>query len=640
VSDIRTALILDLAGNLQRKAQQYGQSMEQMGQRGSKGVAALKTAAAGVGRVLDAVGNRYTALLTGAAGVGTAKGLLDLQDRLTNLGIQANVGDTAIQGLMARVYEISRAKDVRLRPDKLLDGIDAIVEKTGDLRFAEQNLRNLGLGMRATGADGRAMGELFAEFQKMGIKAPKDVLQALDILNVQGKEGAFTLQNLAALGPRVITAYTSMGRTGVPALREMGAALQMIRMGTGSSEMAATSFEALIRTLGDAKKVKMLQAGGIQVFDPEEAKKGNEVLRPVNELLAEIIKKTSGKRTLLSKVFDEEAIRAFSQAAGEFKRTGRLESLERFFKVQADGTQTTNDAARAAHNASAAIEMLRASWTKFADGALTGRIQGLADAVNSLSSADVDKWMSRLASGAGVLGGMVLLSKGVGVAANLKNLFGGGGGAAGALAGAGKGMPLPLPVYVVNKHLSLLPGSWTGGTGGTAAGGASAAAAEGAAAGASVTAAVFTAAAPALAAALAGVASHYIAKTIAKSNIGAESTADIREEMNKIKFLGGGEGTERYRLLKAEFDRRQPANPRLWDWSDALPTKTSHASTSVEGRLAASHIPQDRLVAPEGKIELVINGTGYHVKRLEAKGMDLSVRSKLDVDSGRMAVMP
>ena len=39
----------------------------------------------------------------------------------------------------------------------------------------------------------------------MDIKAPEEVLKAIDVLNVQGKSGAFTLQNLAALGPRVIT---------------------------------------------------------------------------------------------------------------------------------------------------------------------------------------------------------------------------------------------------------------------------------------------------------------------------------------------------------------------------------------------------------------------------------------------------
>lgn len=461
----KTSVIIDLTGNLQRNAQRYGQAIGRFSQTGQRHLRRLSTVANSTGRMLDRMGNRYTALLTGAAGVGTGKAVINDQRRFTRLGIQANKSAEEIAALKQLIYETAEAPDIRIDPSQITSAIEAIVEKTGDLQFAQENIRNVGLAIQATGAEGGAIGEILAEFQKMGVKAPAEVMKALDTLNVQGKEGAFTLQNLAALGPRVVTAYTSLGRTGVPALREMGAALQVIRQGTGSSEMAATAFEALLRTLGDKKKVKALQKGGIQVFDPEALKRGQEVLRPINELMAEIIQKTGGKKTVLSGVFDAEAIRAFNAAASEFQRTGQMESLQKFMSVQADGSTTIKDSARAAHDAAGAIQSLKTAWDKFADESLTGPLQSAADILNSISSETTGKIIKGL-----VIGGAGALA--IGKAYKFGSwAMGKRGGAACAAGGGLGGMPLPLPVYVVNSQMSLTPDAWNNSPGGKSKGG-------------------------------------------------------------------------------------------------------------------------------------------------------------------------
>ena len=179
-----------------------------------------------------------------------------------------------------------------------------------------------------------------------------------------------------------------MGRTGTGALREMGAALQMIRMGTGNSEQAATAFEATLRTLGDRTKVLKLQSGGIQVFDPVELKKGKEVIRPINELMADIIKKTGGKKTLLSQVFDAEAMRAFNAATSEFQRTGRLDTLNKFMKVQADGTATLRDSARAAADAAGSIQQLSTNWTRLSEKIMGTPISRLNARISALNETE------------------------------------------------------------------------------------------------------------------------------------------------------------------------------------------------------------------------------------------------------------
>ncbi len=462
-NELRTSIVIDVSGNLEARAQRYGRAVERFGQTARTQFGHFARSMETVGRGLDRIGNRYTALLTGAAGIGTAKMVMDLELRFTRLGIQAGKGAQEVNALKQSIYDAAAAPDVRLDPGEITSAVEAIIEKTGDLKFAKDNLRNIALAIQATGAQGGAIGDIMAEFQKMGMVDPSQVMEAIDTLNMQGKEGAFTLANLADLGPRVVTAYTAMGRTGVGAMREMGAALQVIRMGTGEARQAATAFEAVMRTLADQEKIKQLkQLANIDVFDPEKLKKGERVLRPINELMAEIVKKSGGDMVKLGQVFDAEAMRAFNQAAAEYKRTGQLETLEKFARLQGEGKTTMEDSARAARTASAAVTNLYAAWKRFADSELTGPIQSLADALNSLDKSKMDALMQALKYGGLALGGAILLRKVGGVFGKT---------AAGAAGGIGGGMPLPLPVYVVNKHLSLTPEGWMGGQG--APGGAS-----------------------------------------------------------------------------------------------------------------------------------------------------------------------
>ena len=458
MGEVKTSIIVDLAGNIQQRGQQFISTLNNVGSQGVRSLSRLSQIAEMSGRGLDKLGNRYTALLTGASGIGAARMVMDHQRRLTRLGIVANRSEEDIQSLNEEIYRTAQAPDIRLDPSEITSAIEEIMEKTGDLRFAEQNIRNIALAIQATGGAGKDIGGVMSEFQKMGITDFKSVLESIDILNVQGKEGAFTLQNLAALGPRVITAYTSMGRGGIQSIRELGAAMQVIRQGTGGPEQAATAFEALMRTLSDGKKIKMLQKGGIKVFDPEALKHGKEVLRPINELMVEIVKRTGGRKTLLSKVFDAEAMRSFNSLIDEYKRTGDITSLDKFMRMQADGSTTIHDSARAAKDATAAVDLLFTSFKKFADGNLTKPIQSLADTMNSIDPEKFQTGMKVAGYAALGLGGLVVGRKVYQGAKGLAGMFRGGAGKAGALGGlAGGGGP--IPVYVVNKHLSMLPGT-------------------------------------------------------------------------------------------------------------------------------------------------------------------------------------
>lgn len=442
-------------------AQKFGQAMR----TATSALASHDVAAKLANSTLDGVANKYTSLIGTVGGALAVRQVGNIQERFVRLGIQANQSADAMAKLKEELYATALMQDIRVDAGDMTAGIEAIVEKTGDLAFAQANLRNIGLAMKATGAAGADVGELFAEFQKMGIKDPEKVMEALDILNRQGKEGAFTLQNLAGLGPRVITAYTATGREGTKALLEMGAALQMIRMGTGSSEMAATAFEALLRTLTDPAKIKQLESWGLELFDADKLSEGKRVLRPINELMKEIVQTTEGDKVKLGQVFDSEAVRAFNQASGEFQRTGSLASLDKFISMQGDGTETMGDAARAAETMNAALTSMATAWERFADKRLTKPIELATKALNKLGADGADTLFSALSIGGGaVLAGLAgrKAYRGVKWA---RGLFGGKKGGKGerladAVSGASGDV---MPVRVVNW-----PGGGLGASGGSA----------------------------------------------------------------------------------------------------------------------------------------------------------------------------
>ena len=462
---LKTSLIIDLAGNIQTRARQYGSALGGLASRGRAAMRGLQSTTQLAVCGLDKLGNRYTALLGGGAAAIAVRGTMNIQEQLTRLGITADASDEVIKGLHNSILDAANAPDIRVDPSQILAAVDSVMEKTGDLKFAQENIRNIGLAIQASGADGAAIGDIFAEFQKQGMSA-KDALASVDVLIAQGKAGAFTLKDLASLGPRVVTSYTALGRRGPQAMKEMGAVLQMIRMSTGSSEQATTAWEAMLRTFSDRKKVQFLEKQGVKLFNKDDS------LRAANELMVEILKAAGNSRINLSDVFDAEAIRAFNAI---MDKVG-IDKLQELMRIEGDGTTVQRDSARAAATANAALQSLKTTWGKFADSNLAGPIQKMADALNAIEPGRLETALDRAGKLAVTLGGAVAAYKLINAGMTVRGWFSGGkkaGGAgaaiisaAGGLSGGLAGLKLPLPVYVVNKQMSLTRDAMLGKDGG------------------------------------------------------------------------------------------------------------------------------------------------------------------------------
>jgi predicted CopG family antitoxin len=283
------------------------------------------------------------------------------------------------------------------------------------------------------------------------------VLQALDILVKQGKAGAFTLKDLSTQGNRVTAAYGAMGRSGIDAVREMGAVLQVFRKSSGSAEEASTAFKNFFSDLMEPSKQKNLQKLGVNIWDPAKLKEGKKQIRSAVDIIDELFNKLKGDPEKLARIFGMQSMDGLKAFIAEWQKSGKNAASE-FMKVSGDGAELSRDSARAAQEFNASLKNLYTSWQRFSQNNLTAPIQKMANYLNSLDPKAVDLWLKVMTYSAGALGGAVLAKKGWDVLSWGRDILKGKGGKPGkgglpGLPGSGNA----VPVYVVN-----MPGSIPG----------------------------------------------------------------------------------------------------------------------------------------------------------------------------------
>jgi hypothetical protein len=462
-----TDIVINLAGNLAAKSRQYGQSMSQFAASNQRAMNMIKMSTAAADRGIDAMGNRYVALGAAMVGGASVRGYAELDRRISRIAISASISRDKAKELKDEINAVSNSKGIRIDPNEATAAVEEILTKTGDLEYAINNLPNIAAVIQATGAGGADVGSIFTELKKLGVESQKAAMMAIDTLNIQGKEGAFRLSSLAKEGPKIFAAYAATGRQGTQAVTELGAALQIIMRGAGSEPEAVTAFEALIRDITRPETVKKLkEIGGIQVFEPEELKKGREVMRSLPVLMEEIVTKSKGLSSNLALInLSDEAKRALKPVIGEFIQKGDIKSFDQFMNIAGDGTTTLNDAAVAANDFAASLQLISNSWNQFANDQLSAPIADLANAINSLEPDAVQRWLEAGSNIALAVGGVVVAKKtldaikwGKETWGSLKSGKGGSGGMGGAMADLGA-----TPVYVVN-----MPGGGMSGMGGGA----------------------------------------------------------------------------------------------------------------------------------------------------------------------------
>lgn len=435
MNEIKAGVLLSLKDQFSQGIKNAGSGVEAFQSRAASAIKKVDQAFSGLKTAAGAIGVSFS---VGSA----AREIINLDAKMTAFGTTMNMSAERVNKLKQSLFDTAVASNVKIGTDELMAAMDSIAERTGDAEFIEANMRNLGIAIRATGAAGSDIGGLYSEIQKMGLSA-EEAATAVSTLAVQGNNGAFVMKDLASLGPRTIAAYTATGRSGTKALVEMGAALQVIRRGTGSSEQAATAFEAVMRNLTSPDKQQKLKLLGVEVRDGL-----TKEFRPITEIMTEIVEKSGGSLETLGTIFDSEAVRAFNSAIGEYQKTGVVSSFKEFNDMLDDGSYLENAAARNANTLAANLKNVQTALVKFVNSEPIGVLEKLNKLFNYLSENPerFNKVFGAIAVGLTSIVAVKGAARIIDLISGIKNLKSGGGNINIGSNIGGNGMP----VYVTN----------------------------------------------------------------------------------------------------------------------------------------------------------------------------------------------
>jgi hypothetical protein len=407
-----------------------------------------------VNKAFSGLAGKLGAIAGGVGVAGAIKSVIDLEERMVRIGINANASAAEVNKLKRQIFETAMMPDIKLNADELTNAVKVITDGSGDLQFVKDNMRNIALAMQATGASGEVMGGVFNEFSKFEYTA-EEISSLMDKLTAQGKEGRFNLGDFATHAPTILSAYSAIG-SGPEHMLKANAAMQILREGTRSAAKATSVFSSTMSDLTDPSKQQRLRQMGISVRDRVTGE-----FRDFDDIMFDIVAKAEkmGGESYFSSIFSESGLTALRA----YRDHG-----EKMYDTLTNLGDTTgvmqSDSARMAGTMKANLQNLQTAFKSFADSSLSGPLEKLTNRLNKFAE-NPEKITRAIRLIKFSLIGLASIKVGAGLIsmlANIKSVFGGKGKGKGqgkgklGKPGSGGGSPLgkaagaAIPVYVTN----------------------------------------------------------------------------------------------------------------------------------------------------------------------------------------------
>jgi len=166
---------------------------------------------------------------------------------LTRIGINADASREQMAGVFKELQQIGQATSTPV--DNIVAGLDSLIASGKSLDEAMALIGSVSATAQAAGANfGQMATTADAVSNSFGITG-ENMQAAFDILAKGGKAGKFELRDMAAELPSLAPAFAALGYEGEDGLKRLTAALQTVRMETGTSGEAATSFMDVLTKL-------------------------------------------------------------------------------------------------------------------------------------------------------------------------------------------------------------------------------------------------------------------------------------------------------------------------------------------------------------------------------------------------------
>lgn len=448
MTELRTSVVIDLAGNLTQRAQQYGRSLSGFSDRGQRDLGRMSLAAQSAGRNLDGLAGRTAAVVAGAgaayAGYRQVIDSAQLDKKLIN--IQQTAGATAEQTAELRKELFLMSLQTGQSLDSLLGGFNNLIQAGQGWAEALATIKAINPAMAVTGSQAEVLsGALTVAAQSFDFDLSKaeNSVDILDRMTKAGRLGNAELEDLSSIFARV---GINANAAGLEFDQTLGLIEQLSLM-ERNPERLATLVDSTLRIFTNQKYLdKAAQATGVTFYNAEGERRA--ALDVLDDIAAGYQKfKTDAQRDQgLSLAFGEvdlDTMRGLRVLlSGDTLNQARQMSAE----IANAGGTIANDLSGALENSVDQVSRLKSVLKEAADGFAQPINETIQDAIKYLLDDKKFSGGELLAGGAaGILGGALLL-KGSG---KLLGKLGG----LGAGVAVGKGLEELAgvqPVYVVN----------------------------------------------------------------------------------------------------------------------------------------------------------------------------------------------
>jgi len=243
--------------------------------------------------------------------VGIEKSAVDLSNAGFMPGKEGPAGQR--QDPAGIINDIKKAAaDAALDMNKMADGLQSFVGKTGELELGRKLLGDMGKLARATGSDVgdmmNAAGDVAAQLEKAGIKEgqAEKVNVIMRAIAGQGKQGAVEIKDMATQMAKLAATAPQFAGTFEESMAGMGALAQEARQsgGAASATQAATSVMSFTNSFSKGARRSAFKAAGVEVEDKQTGK-----FRSAQDIIMDSLRATGGDSVKMGKLFADSGAR-------------------------------------------------------------------------------------------------------------------------------------------------------------------------------------------------------------------------------------------------------------------------------------------------------------------------------------------
>ncbi len=317
-----------------------------------------------------------------------------------DIAIKAGIANKPQEKEMSQKI-IATSRDTGMARNDVADVVNQLVgagmELSKALEYAPVAAKFV-VGQGSNGVDTAKM--INALGQNAKITDPKQMQQALEAIAYQGQAGSFEAADMAKWFPELLANMGSLGITGMDAVTQLGAMLQVQMKSAGGADEAANNLKNWMGKIGSGDTVKAYEKAGIDYKGSMQTglQNGMSTLETSMALAQKYIQATDPKRAAamakatseISQQADPEKAKAMMASLEESLRTGDLfadmqvkAALSAFMQNKALYSQLKNDSRDATgildKNLSERREASSQKWAEMA--------QSMDDAMRSVGDA-------------------------------------------------------------------------------------------------------------------------------------------------------------------------------------------------------------------------------------------------------------